>query len=176
MSKKWYVVHTYTGYEAQAKIALEERARDAGLTEKFGEILIPIETVVSLVKGQKKTSAKKFFPGYILINMELDEQTWYLVKDTPKITGFVGHGMNPPAVPDEEIRRITIGVTTSEAKPKPSVTFEKGEQIRVVDGPFANFSGVVDEIRPEKSKLRVMVSIFGRSTPVELDFMQVERL
>lgn len=173
--RKWYVVHTYSGYEQKAKLALKERIRQQKQAEKFGEVLIPSENVIELVRGQKKTTSRKFFPGYMLVKMVLDEESWHLVKNTPRITGFVGNAINPPAVPPEEVARITNQMQQGTLKPRPKVEFEEGESVRVVDGPFVNFNGVVEEVKPDKGKLRVMVSIFGRSTPVELDFVQVEK-
>ncbi len=172
---KWYVVHTYSGYEAKAKKALEERIKKNGMQSLFGEILIPSESVVEVVQGEKRTSVRKFFPGYILVKMAMSNETWHIVKGTMKVTGFVGGMRNPPPVPEEEVRRITEQITEGTLRPKPKVEYEKGESVRVTAGPFANFTGVVDEVRPDKSKLRVMVSIFGRATPVELDFYQVEK-
>jgi transcriptional antiterminator NusG len=174
MAKKWYIVHTYSGYEARAKQALLERAKSLGKEDLIDEVLIPEEDVVEVVKGEKRTSKRKFFPGYILIRMELDDETWHLVRDTPKITGFVGGMTNPPAISDEEVAHMTQQIKEGAAKPKPKVLFEEGENVRVVSGPFANFSGFVDEVRPDKEKIRVMVQVFGRATPVELDYMQVE--
>ena len=175
MSKEWYVVHTYTGYESKAKQNLEDRIRTLAKEDLFGEVLVPTENIVELVKGKKKESKRKFFPGYILVNMELNEETWYIVKNTPKITGFVGGGMNPPPIPETEVKRITQQIAEGSLKPKPKAVFEKGEGVRIIDGPFTSFNGIVEEVRPEKGKLRVSVSIFGRSTPVELDFTQVEK-
>jgi transcription termination/antitermination protein NusG len=172
---KWYVVHTYSGYEAKAKLALEERIKKSGLGSFFGEILIPSESVVEVVHGEKRTSVRKFFPGYMLVKMVMNNINWHIVKGTMKVTGFVGGMRVPPPVPEEEVRRITEQITEGTLRPKPKVEYEKGENIRVTTGPFANFTGVVDEVRPDKSKLRVMVSIFGRATPVELDFYQVEK-
>lgn len=172
---KWYVVHTYSGYEQKAKLALAERIRQYKMESFFGEILIPSENVIELVRGEKKTTSRKFFPGYMLVKMILNDNTWHLVKSTPKITGFVGNAVRPPAVPDEEVARITNQMTEGTLKPRPKVQFEEGESVRVVDGPFVNFNGVVEEVKPDKGKLRVLVSIFGRSTPVELDFVQVEK-
>jgi transcriptional antiterminator NusG len=173
--QRWYVVHTYSGYEQKARLALKERIRQLNMDKFFAEVLIPSENVIELVRGQKKTTSRKFFPGYMLVKMELNDTTWHLVKSTPKITGFVGNATNPPAVPDEEVARITNQMTEGTLKPRPKVQFEEGENVRVVDGPFVNFNGVVEEVRPDKGKLRVLVSIFGRSTPVELDFVQVEK-
>jgi transcriptional antiterminator NusG len=175
MSHQWYVVHTYSGYEQKAKTALEERIDSLGKKDCFSEILVPSESVVEMKKGVKKTTSRRFFPGYILVKMELNDDTWHLVKNTPKVTGFVGSGKSPAAVPEEEVMRITKQIDEGTLRPKPKVEFEKGESVRVVDGPFASFNGIVEEVNPEKGKLKVLVSIFGRSTPIELDFMQVER-
>jgi transcriptional antiterminator NusG len=174
MAKKWYGVHTYSGFENKVRLSLLERIKNMALEESFGEVLIPSETVVELKKGEKKTSSRKFFPGYILVNMELDEETWHVVKETSKVTGFVG-GNNPFPIPDEEVDKITRRMQEGAEKPRPKVLFEVGETVRVIDGPFLNFFGVVEDVKPEKGKLRVMVSIFGRATPVELEFMQVEK-
>lgn len=175
MAKNWYVVHTFSGFEHKAKAALEDRIKVLGKQDLFGEILVPAEKVVELVKGKKKTSSRKFFPGYILAQIELNEETWHIVKGTPKVTGFVGGGTNPPTVSDDEIKEITKQMEEGAIKPRPRVIFSAGENIKVIDGPFSDFNGVVDEVRPEKGKLRVLISIFGRATPVELDFVQVER-
>ncbi len=175
MGKKWYGVHTYSGYENKVKVNLEERIRALGVEEFFGEVLIPSETVVELRKGERKTSQRKFFPGYILVHMELSNETWHVVKDTPKVTGFVGGTNNPPAIPDDEVAKITNRMEEGVERPKPKVEFEVGETVRVVDGPFLNFTGVVEDVKPDKGKLKVMVSIFGRTTPVELEFIQVEK-
>ncbi len=172
---KWYVVHTYSGFEQKAKIALLERIRQFKMEEVFGEVLIPSENVIELVRGEKKTTSRKFFPGYMLVKMVLNDNSWHLVKSTPKITGFVGNAITPPAVPEEEVARIANQMTQGTLKPRPKVQFEEGESVRVVEGPFVNFNGVVEEVKPDKGKLRVLVSIFGRSTPVELDFVQVEK-
>ena len=175
-NRKWYVVHTYSGYEQKAKAALEERVRAFRLEDKIGEILVPVERVQELGKGgQRKISSRKFFPGYIFVNMELTDETWHVVKDTPKITGFVGHSTQPPEVPESEVRDITQQMEEGALRPKPKVLFEVGEPVKVVDGPFQDFNGTVEEVRPEKGKVRVLISIFGRATPVELDFVQVEK-
>jgi len=174
--KKWYVVHTYSGFESTAKRCLLDRVKSEGVEAKFGEILIPTEPVVEIRKGAKRQTNRKIMPGYMLVNMILDDETWHLVKGTQKITGFVGGGMNPPPVPESEIVRVQQQLGEGESRPKPKQSFEEGASVRVVDGPFANFNGVVAEVRPEKQKLKVLVSIFGRATPVELDFMQVERV
>lgn len=175
MAKHWYVVHTYSGFEQQAKLALEERIRSAKMQDRFEEILVPSETVVEMKAGVKKTSSRRFFPGYVLVKMDLAEDTWLLVKSTPKITGFVGKGMTPPIVPEAEVRRITSQIEEGTLRPKPKILFEKGESVKVTTGPFATFTGIVDAVNPEKCKLSVMVSIFGRATPIELEFTQVEK-
>jgi transcriptional antiterminator NusG len=175
MAKRWYGVHTYSGFENKVKLNLEERIRALGVEEFFGEVLIPSETVVELKNGERKTSTRKFFPGYILVQMELNNETWHVVKDTPKVTGFVGGGIAPPAIPDEEVAKITQRMEEGVERPKPKVAFEVGETVRVIDGPFLNFTGVVEDVKPDKGKLKVMVSIFGRVTPVELEFIQVEK-
>jgi len=175
MSMKWYGVHTYSGFENRVKLTLEERIRSLGAEELFGQVLIPSETVVELKKGERRTSQRKFFPGYILVQMVLNNETWHIVKDTPKVTGFVGGATNPPAIPEEEVLKITSRMVEGVERPKPKVEFEVGETVRVIDGPFLNFSGVVEDVKPDKGKLKVMVSIFGRVTPVELEFIQVEK-
>jgi len=176
MAKHWYVVHAYSGFENKVRGSLQERIERSELGDSFGEILVPTEEVVEMREGQKRRSERKFFPGYVLVNMELDDETWHLVKNTPKVMGFVG-GTETRPVPisqreaDEILQRVQDGVE----KPRPKVLFEPGEVVRVVDGPFNDFNGVVEEINYEKNKLRVAVLIFGRSTPVELDFSQVEK-
>jgi transcriptional antiterminator NusG len=174
MSKKWYGVHTYSGFENKVKLNLLERIKNEGVEDFFEEILIPSETVVELKKGEKKTSSRKFFPGYILIKMELTDETWHIVKETSKVTGFVG-GNTPFPIQDDEVNKIARRMEEGAEKPRPKVQFEIGETVRVVDGPFLNFSGIVEDVKPDKGKLRVTVTIFGRSTPVELEFMQVEK-
>lgn len=172
---KWYIVHTQSGFEAKAKASLLDQIQRSGKKDYFGEILIPVESVVELVKGQKKSTERKFFPGYILVKMLLNDETWHIVKSTARISGFVGNARTPPALPEEEVNRITNQISEGAAKAKPKYVFKEGDGVRVIDGPFANFNGTVEEVRPEKSKLRVLVSIFGRATPVELDFIQVEK-
>jgi transcriptional antiterminator NusG len=176
MAMKWYGVHTYSGYENKVKLNLEERIKSLEAEEFFGEILIPSETVIELKKGERKTSTRKFFPGYILVQMELNNETWHIVKNIPKVTGFVGGGTRPAPIPDEEVAKITSRIAEGVDKPKPKVEFEVGETVRVVEGPFVNFTGVVEDVKPEKAKLKVMVSIFGRVSPVELEFIQVEKI
>jgi transcriptional antiterminator NusG len=175
MSKNWYVVHTYSGFEQKAKLALEERIRSLKMQDFFEEVLVPSESVVEIRKGQKKTTTRKFFPSYILVKMELNDETWLLVKSTPKITGFVGSSISPPTISEEEVRKIAQRIDEGQMKPKMKVTFEKGDSVRVVDGPFNTFNGMVDEVNEDKGRLKVLVSIFGRSTPVELEFTQVEK-
>jgi transcriptional antiterminator NusG len=172
---RWYVVHTYSGYENKVKSALEEKIRGLALGDRITDVLIPSESVVELVKGERKTSSRKFFPGYVLVQMELDDQTWHVVKSTPKVTGFIGSRSEPAVIPDDEVEKIKSQMAEGKEKPKPKYSFEKGDSVRVVDGPFVNFNGTVEEVRPEKGKLRVLVSIFGRPTPVELDFIQVTK-
>jgi transcriptional antiterminator NusG len=172
---QWYVVNAYSGYEFKAKQALEERIRSNNMENLFGEIHVPQETVVELVRGQKKTSNRKFFPGYLLVQMVLNQDTWHLVKETPKITGFVGDATDPSPLSDEEVQRITTQVEEGIASPRSRVSFEQGETVKVIDGPFTDFNGTVEEVKPDKGKVKVLISIFGRATPVELDFVQVEK-
>jgi len=173
---KWYIVHTYSGFEHKVKKSLEERIKALGQEKFFGQILVPTEQVVELKKGQKKTSSRKFYPGYILVQMELNDETWHTVKDTAKVTGFVGGGVKPTPIPDEEAEKIIKQMEEGFTKPKPKYQFEEGDEVRVIDGPFSNFQGVVEEVKPDKEKLRVLITIFGRSTPVELDFIQVNKI
>jgi transcriptional antiterminator NusG len=173
---RWYIVHTYSGFENRVKSSLEERIRTLGLDRDFGRILVPTEQVVELRKGYKKTSSRKFYPGYIMVEMFLNDETWHIVRSTAKVTGFVGGGNMPTAVPAEEAERIIRQMEEGISKPKAKYQFEEGDQVRVIDGPFNNFQGVVDEVKPDKEKLRVLIAIFGRSTPVELDFIQVNKI
>lgn len=176
MEKKWYIINTQTGCEATAKSAIEERVRTQKMEQFFGDILIPAESVVELVKGQKKTRSKKFFPGYMFVQMVLNDETWHLVKHSSKVTGFVGGAKTrPPEVPEAEVFRVTQQIAGVAEKPKAKVKFAIGEQVTVIDGPFSNFNGTVEEINEDKAKVKVLVSIFGRPTPVELDFIQVEK-
>lgn len=176
MAKRWYVVHAYSQYEKKVKKSLEERIVRAGLEDQFGEILVPTEEVVEVRDGAKRTTERKFFPGYVLVEMEMNDETWHLVKDVPKVMGFIGGTSDRPApITEAEAKKILNQVEESVEAPKPKTLFEPGESVRVLDGPFADFSGVVEEVNYEKSKLRVSVLIFGRSTPVELDFSQVEK-
>ncbi len=175
MAKKWYIVHTYSGQEARAKQALLERVAALGHDNEFDEVLIPEENVVEMVGGNKRTSKRKFFPGYIMVHMELNDRTWHVVKGTPKITGFVGNATDPPSISEDEVARMAQRMKEGAAKPKPLIKFDEGEGVRVITGPFANFSGFVDEVMEEKEKLRVMVQVFGRATPVVLDYASVEK-
>jgi transcriptional antiterminator NusG len=173
--KKWYIVHTYSGHENKAKLTLLERVRNANLTEFFGDVLVPTESVMEVVKGQRRTTTRKFFPGYMFVQMVLDDRTFHLVKNTPKITGFLG-GTKPTPVPEREITGVQTNMTESgKPKPKARVVFEVGDSVRVTDGPFANFSATVEEVKSDKQKLKVSLSMFGRATSVELDFAQVEK-
>src|ERR687893_581787 len=164
MAKQWYIVHTFSGFEQKAKAALEERVRTLGKQEYFGEILVPVEKVVELVKGKKKTSSRKFFPGYILVQMELNDDTWHVVKETPKITGFVGGSTNPPPVSEDEVRAITLQMEEGAIKPKPRVLFSVGENFKFIDAPFAVFRGVFKEVPPEKGNFRVYIIFLARAT------------
>ena len=176
MAFKWYIVHVYSGFENKVKAALEERISSSPHHEKFGEVLVPTEEIVELVKGKRKTSSRKFYPGYILVQMELDDGTWHVVNDTAKVTGFLGGRNKPAPISDEEADRILNRMEAGKLKPQPKYFFESGDEIRVIDGPFTNFNGTVEEVNQEKGKIKVLVSIFGRSTPVELDFVQVQKL
>ncbi len=176
MAMNWYVVQAYSQYENSVKKALAERIRRAGLEDQFGEILVPTEEVVEVRDGKKRTTERKFFPGYVLVQMEMNEDTWHLVKSTPKVLGFIGGTSDRPApISEKEARQILNRVEESVEKPKPKTLYEPGESVRVTEGPFADFSGVVEEVNYEKNRLRVAVLIFGRSTPVELEFGQVEK-
>lgn len=176
MTMRWYVVHAYSQYENSVMKALKERIGRAGLAEQFGDILVPTEEVVEIKDGQKRTTERKFFPGYVLVQMEMNEDTWHLVKSTPKVLGFIGGTPDKPApISDKEAQKILNRVEEAVEKPKPKTLYEPGEAIRVTEGPFADFSGVVEEVNYDKNRLRVAVLIFGRSTPVELEFGQVQK-
>lgn len=176
MAMRWYVVHAYSQYENSVMKALKERIARAGLQEQFGDILVPTEEVVEIKEGVKRTTERKFFPGYVLVQMDMNEDTWHLVKSTPKVMGFIGGTPDKPApISDKEAERILNRVTESVEKPRPKTLFEPGESVRVKEGPFADFQGVVEEVNYEKNRLRVAVLIFGRSTPVDLEFSQVEK-
>jgi transcriptional antiterminator NusG len=173
---KWYIVHVYSGFENKVKMSLEERISLYAHPEKFGDIVVPTEQIVELVKGKRKTSSRKFYPGYILIRMKLDDETWHIVNDTDKVSGFLGGREKPAPISEEEAEQILSRMQAGQTKPKPKYFFESGDEIRVIDGPFTNFNGTVEEVNPEKGKIKVLVSIFGRATPVELDFVQVTKL
>lgn len=176
MSLRWYVVHAYSGYEDQVRRTLLERIERSGMQDKFGEILVPTEEVMEMRDGKKRKSDRKFFPGYVLVQMEMNDDSWHLVKDAPKVLGFIGGTSDKPApISDKEADAILQRVEDGVDRPKPKVLFEPGEVVRVTDGPFTDFNGVVEEVNFEKSRLRVSVLIFGRSTPVELEFGQVEK-
>lgn len=176
MAKRWYVVHAYSGFEGQVRKSLQERIARFGMEEKFGEILVPTEEVVEIRDGQKRRSERKFFPGYVLVQMEMNDATWHLVREVPKVMGFIGGTSDRPApISEKEAEAILNRVREGAEKPQPKVLFEVGEVVRVTEGPFTDFSGVVEEVNYEKSRLHVAVLIFGRSTPVELEFGQVEK-
>ena len=176
VAMRWYVVHTFSGFEKQVCRSLEEHIKNAGLQDKFGEILVPTEEIVEMKKGPKRTSERKFFPGYVLVRMEMGDDTWHLVKSVPKVSGFIGGtGAKPTPISDTEAEAILQQVKEGVEKPRPKFSFAAGEQVRVIDGPFQDFNGTVEDVNYEKNKLRVSVSIFGRLTPVELDFSQVEK-
>ncbi|HBH30087.1 MAG: transcription termination/antitermination protein NusG [Desulfofustis sp. PB-SRB1] len=173
-AQKWYILQVHSGHEERVKTILLERITKEGLEDSFGEILVPTEQVVEMIKGTRKTSSRRFFPGYMLVSMDLNDQTWHLIHDNmPRVIGFVGDDLNPEPLPDEDAGKIIGRIQDGSERPRPKVVFDVGEVVRVVDGPFANFQGVVDEVFPEKGRVRVMVSIFGRETPVELEFVQV---
>ncbi len=176
MSKRWYVVHAYSGFEKSVQRALIERIARAGMQDFFGQILVPVEEVIEMKNGQKSISERKFFPGYVLVEMEMNDDSWHLIKSTPKVTGFVGGTANKPTpISEKEVEKIMQQMQEGVDKPRPKVLFEVGEMVRVKEGPFTDFNGSVEDVNYEKSKIRVSVTIFGRATPVELDFGQVEK-
>ena len=175
-AKNWYIIHTYSGFEQKVADSLRSRAQAFGFADKIGQILIPTEEVVELRGGKKVTSKRLLYPGYVLVQMEMNDQLWHEVKNTPRVTGFVGGGNNPVPLSADEVNQILYRQATSADRPRPKMTFEKNETVRIIDGPFANFSGKIDEINSERNTLRVLVTIFGRATPVELDFLQVEKI
>jgi len=185
MNNRWYVVHTNTGFEDRVKSYIEDRVIVEGFDDQVDEVLVPTETIVEPIKGgKKKTSVRKFFPGYILVKMELNDRSWHFIRNIPKVIGFVGGKVkdgtiDPDSVPDvheEEVQKIKRQIEEGTLKPKPKISFEKGETVKVIEGPFANFSGVIEEVKPDKAKVQVLVTIFGRTTPIELDFNQVEKI
>ena len=173
---KWYIVHTYSGFEDRVKETLRQRAEALDMADSFGEIHIPTETIVEYRGGKKKETQRKFFPGYILVQMAMSDAAWHVVKNTPKVTGFVGSGKNPTPLTQDEVDQILQQVVSAKEKPKPKYIFDKGEPVKIIDGPFNNFTGVVEEVNLDRNTLKVMVTIFGRHTPVELDFSQVQKL
>jgi transcriptional antiterminator NusG len=175
-ARQWYIVHTYSGFEERVRETLRQRAEAMGMGDAFGEIRIPTETVVEYKDGKKREVERKFFPGYILVEMEMSDAAWHVVKNTPKVTGFVGTGKKPTPLSQEEVDQILEQVTTAKERPKPKYVFDRGEPVKIIDGPFNNFTGVVEEVNLDRNTLKVMVTIFGRATPVELDFGQVQKL
>jgi transcriptional antiterminator NusG len=173
---KWYIIHSYSGFERKVKESLESRITAFGLEDKIGKVLIPTETVTEVRNGKKYTSERMFYPGYVLVEMNMDDHVWHVVKSTPRVTGFVGTGQQPTPLSEDEVKQIVYRVADSKEKPKLKVKFEKNESVRISEGPFATFTGVVDEVNEDRETLKVMVTIFGRSTPVELEFGQVEKI
>jgi transcriptional antiterminator NusG len=176
VSKHWYIVHTYSGFENKVKESLEQRVQAYGLQSDIGEVLIPTEDIIEKRGGREVKSARRFFPGYILVEMNMSDHAWHVVKNTPKVTGFVGAGSKPTPLSKDEVEQILTQVRSAAEKPKPKYVFERGEQVRINEGPFTSFNGTVDEVNLDKNTLKVMVTIFGRATPVELDFLQVEKV
>ena len=176
MAKAWYVIHTYSGFENKVKTSIEQRLHHLGMEDSVSQILIPAQDVYEHKRGQKHITSRKFFPGYILAEMEMTDETWYIIKNTPKVTGFVGAGAKPTPMSEKEVEVILEQMRIGVSKPKPEVLFDKGERIKIIDGPFTSFTGQVDEVNEDREKLRILVSIFGRSTPVELEFHQVEKI
>ena len=173
---KWYIIHTYSGFEKKVRESLESRVQAFGLQEKIGKVLIPTEPVTEIRGGKKYTVERMFYPGYVLVQMDMDDHVWHVVKSTPRVTGFVGTGQQPTPLSEEEVNQIVYRVDTGKDKPKIKVKFEKSETVRIIDGPFANFNGIVDDVNEDRETLKVMVTIFGRATPVELEFGQVEKV
>ncbi len=176
MAKNWYIIHTYSGFERKVAESLMNRVQAYGLQDQIGQILIPTEDVMEMKGGKKVVSSKLFFPGYILVEMEMTDETWHLVRNTPKVTGFVSQGQKPTPLTAEEVNQVVHRVSTTTEKPKPKYMYEHGETVKIIDGPFSHFTGAVEEVNLEKNTLKVMVTIFGRATPVELEFIQVEKI
>jgi len=176
VSQKWYIIHTYSGFEQKVKNAILDRAKAQSLDHLVTEVLVPTEMVEEMVKGERRLSARKFYPGYVLVRMELTDDSWHLVKDTPKVTGFVGSKTEPVAIPDEDAEKIINQMQEGIAKPKPKIQFDIGDKVQVTDGPFTNFTGTIDEVRADRGRVKVMISVFGRPTPVELEFTQLEKI
>jgi transcriptional antiterminator NusG len=176
MSKNWYVIHTYSGFEGRVKSSIVEQAEAQGLKDKIGQVLVPTESVIEIKEGKKRTSTRKFFPGYVLIEMELTDETWNMIKGIPKVTGFLGGATTPAPLSEKEVATLQKQIDAGTTRPRERFQFQKGDSVRIIDGPFLGFNGVVDEVNTDQNRVKVLVSIFGRSTPVELGFLQVERL
>ena len=176
MGMQWYIIHTYSGFEKKVKESLESRVEAFSLQDKIGRVLIPMEDTIEMSGGKKVISSRMSYPGYVLVEMDMDDYTWHVVRSTPRVTGFVGSGQTPSPLTEEEVQNILNRATTTADKPKPKLSFDRGEKVRIGEGPFANFTGVVEEVNSDRSTLKVSVTIFGRSTPVELDFAQVEKV
>ncbi|OGD10791.1 MAG: transcription termination/antitermination factor NusG [Candidatus Aminicenantes bacterium RBG_13_62_12] len=176
MSKNWYVVHTYSGFEEFVAESIKQRALELGITEEIGQIIVPKENVQEIKAGKKVVTSKRSYPGYILVEMEMSDENWHIIRETPKVTGFVGSGHKPSPLSKAEVKQIVSLMETTSEKPKPKHSFSKGDAVKIIDGPFFNFSGIVEEVNQERSTLKVLVTIFGRSTPVELEFLQVEKI
>jgi transcriptional antiterminator NusG len=176
MAKDWFVVHTYSGFEKFVSESIQQRALELSIQDQIGKIIIPTEGIVEIKGGKKVVSTKRSYPGYILVEMEMSDENWHIIRETPKVTGFVGSGKRPTPLNKDEVNQIVDHMETTSAKPKPKHSFEKGEAVRIIDGPFFNFNGIVEEVNQERNTLKVLVTIFGRSTPVELEFLQVEKI
>lgn len=175
-TRQWFIVHTYSGFENKVAAAIEQRAKIFGLQDQITRVVVPVEEVVEVRKGQKRISSQKFYPGYVLVEMEMNDETWHLVRSTPKVTGFVGSGAKPVPLPQEEVEEILRQMEEGAERPKPKAVFSRGDKVRVVEGPFVNFTGAIEDVNPERGRLKVMVGLLGRLTPVDLEYYQVERL